>query len=68
MLHGTKDFIVPIKQSKKLQKALDKHEIENELVKVRKGDHGFQNISKPELQKLLHTTYLFIRQHTGNTI
>lgn len=68
MLHGTKDFIVPIKQSKKLQKALDKHEIENELVKVRKGDHGFRNISKPELQKLLHTTYRFIRQHTGNTI
>lgn len=64
MLHGTKDFIVPIKQSKKLKKSLDQKAVENQFVKVRKGDHGFRNISKPELQKLLHTTYLFIQQHT----
>ena len=64
MLHGTKDFIVPIRQSKKLKRELDKRRVENRLVKVRKGDHGFRNISKPELQELLHTTYLFIQQHT----
>lgn len=64
MLHGTKDFIVPIRQSKKLKKELDKRTVENQLVKVRKGDHGFRNISKPELQELLRTTYLFIQQHT----
>lgn len=64
MLHGTKDFIVPIRQSKKLKKELDKRTVENRLVKVRKGDHGFRNISKPELQELLRTTYLFIQQHT----
>lgn len=63
LLHGTKDFIVPIKESKKLHKKLNKAEVTNNLVKVKKGHHGFTTIPKTEVQDLIKQTYLFMQQH-----
>ena len=63
IMHGTKDFVVPFKQSKKLKKALDQHHIENTFVKVKKGDHGFNNISKDELDELIAKTVKFIEHY-----
>lgn len=44
IFHGTKDNVVPISQSKDLEQALDDASIENDFIKVPKGDHGFNNI------------------------
>lgn len=64
ILHGTKDFIVPFKQSKRLRNGLIKNEIKNDLIKVKKGNHGFRNISDSEIQSLISKTLQFIQQHT----
>src|SRR5690606_19165597 len=63
IMHGTKDFVVPFKQSKKLKKALDQNHIENTFVKVKKGDHGFNNISKDKLDELIAKTVEFIEHY-----
>jgi dipeptidyl aminopeptidase/acylaminoacyl peptidase len=36
IFHGTKDKVVPINQSKKLHKLLDKWGVKNEFIKVKK--------------------------------
>lgn len=64
ILHGTKDWIVPFKQSKKLYKKLQYLAVKSELVKVKKGDHGFTNIAETEIQILISRTVRFIKQHT----
>lgn len=63
ILHGTRDFIVAFKQSKKLHKKLTQKTVENKLIKVKKGNHGFRNIPEAEIQKLIQETYSFIQQH-----
>ena len=64
ILHGTKDWIVPVKQSKKLYKTLQKLTVESEWVKVKKGNHGFTNIPETGIQELISRTVGFIKQHT----
>ncbi|HUH25476.1 MAG TPA: alpha/beta hydrolase [Flavobacterium sp.] len=63
LLHGTKDFIVPIKESKKLHKKLNETLITNSFIKVKKGHHGFTTIPNSEIQDLIKQTYLFMQQH-----
>ncbi|PJR03187.1 alpha/beta hydrolase [Avrilella dinanensis] len=63
IMHGTKDFVVPFKESKKLKKALDQNNVDNKFVKVKKGDHGFNNISKDQLDELIQETVEFIEQN-----
>lgn len=63
ILHGTRDFIVPFKQSKKLHKNLNKLAVNNKLIKVKKGNHGFTKTNKEEIHHLIKETYVFIQQH-----
>ncbi|NGM64364.1 alpha/beta hydrolase [Sphingobacterium sp. SGR-19] len=63
ILHGTKDRIVPIKQSKELAKTLTKYGIQHELIKVKNGDHGFNNISEQEIDKIIAETVIFYTEH-----
>ncbi|HRP90342.1 MAG TPA: alpha/beta hydrolase [Edaphocola sp.] len=60
MQHGTKDPIVPYKQSIALKRKLDKFGIENYLIKVPKADHGFTTTSKVELNTLIKGALDFI--------
>ncbi len=63
ILHGTKDFIVPFKQSKKLHRKLNKLSVTNKLIKVKKGNHGFTKTDKKEIQQLIKETFVFVQQH-----
>lgn len=63
ILHGNRDFIVPFKQSKKLHKQLNKLAVNNKLIKVKKGNHGFTKTSKEEFRELISESFNFIRQH-----
>lgn len=56
IMHGTKDKVVPLKQSKKLHQLLNHHQVINELHIVKKGDHGFNNISHEETDALVEKT------------
>lgn len=64
ILHGTKDKVVPFKESKKLNKLLNGLNSENELIKVRKGDHGFNNINHERIDELVSETIDFMKKHT----
>ncbi len=63
IFHGTKDDVVPISQSKDLKNALDHSLIENEFITVENGDHGFNNISNQEIDKLIDQSIAFIRKY-----
>lgn len=63
ILHGTRDFIVPFKQSKRLHKQLNKLAVNNKLIKVKKGNHGFTKTPKEKLHILIKESYNFIQQH-----
>ncbi len=62
ILHGTKDRIVPFKESQRLKNMLDEHSVENELIVVDGGDHGFRNISEERIDILVDKTIVFICQ------
>src|SRR5690606_12709510 len=63
ILHGSKDFIVPFKQSKKLHKQLNKQLVPNKLIKVKKGNHGFTKTAKNDLHELINEIVAFIQKH-----
>ncbi|PRD56875.1 alpha/beta hydrolase [Sphingobacterium gobiense] len=63
ILHGTKDRIVPIKQSKVLAKTLTKFGVRHEFIKVKNGDHGFNNIPEQEIDKIVAETVIFYAEH-----
>lgn len=67
ILHGNRDFIVPFKQSKKLHKQLNKLGVNNKLIKVKKGNHGFTNTPKNQIHSLIKESYLFIQQNYYKT-
>jgi len=59
IMHGNKDRVVPLKQSKMLQASLNEHGIKNQLIIVKNGDHGFNNIPKEKLDELINITVDF---------
>ena len=62
IIHGTKDKIVPFKESEHLKEILDENKIENELVPIKDGDHGLHNASGHAL--MLQKTVDFAKAHT----
>lgn len=60
IFHGTKDNVVPISQSKKLKKTLDRFSIANEFIIVKDGDHGFNNRPEKELDELIDKCIQFL--------
>lgn len=63
ILHGTGDKVVPLAQSQKLKEILDRNSVTNEMITVKKGDHGFNNISEEETNELVDKTIAFIKAH-----
>jgi dipeptidyl aminopeptidase/acylaminoacyl peptidase len=61
IFHGTKDSLVHIFQSQKLKEALDQASIRNELIVVKNGDHGFNNIPDTEVDQLIERSIVFIK-------
>lgn len=64
IVHGTKDRIVPLSESKKLHKLLNKLNVENEIILIKKGNHGFSNLSEEETDSIVNKTILFMKRHT----
>lgn len=60
ILHGDKDKVAPLKQSKKLLKKLKKENIEATLVEVKDGIHGFGTTDKAYLDQLTDEMVNFI--------
>ncbi|MFD1769907.1 alpha/beta hydrolase fold domain-containing protein [Sphingobacterium suaedae] len=65
ILHGTKDKIVSLNQSEVLKDTLDRYDIPNQLIRVDKGDHGFNKIGMKKTEELVNITVDFIQRHTG---
>lgn len=63
ILHGNKDKVAPLKHSKKLVKKLSKYNIENKLVVVEEGIHGFGTTDKAYLDQLTDEMVNFIMMH-----
>lgn len=61
ILHGTRDKVVPLKESKTVHNELNSLNVLNEFIKVRKGNHGFNNISREETDQLVSRTILFMK-------
>lgn len=64
ILHGDKDQVAPIKQSKKLVRKLKKQNIENHLIIVKDGKHGFGTTGKTYMNQLNDEMVNFIISHT----
>ncbi|WP_312901619.1 alpha/beta hydrolase [Chryseobacterium taichungense] len=60
ILHGNKDKVAPLKQSKKLAKKLKKENVEATLVVVKDGTHGFGTTDKAYLDQLTDEMVNFI--------
>lgn len=63
ILHGNKDKVAPLKHSKKLVKKLNKNNIENKLIVVKDGNHGFGTTDKAYLEQLTDEMVNFIISH-----
>jgi len=61
IFHGNKDKVVPFKESKTLHKKLNKLQAESELVKIKKGDHGFNEIPDEEVDEIVRRTIEFMK-------
>jgi len=64
ILHGDKDRVAPLKQSKRLVQKLKKYNIENSLVVVKDGTHGFGTTDKIYMDQLNDQMVNFIIAHT----
>ncbi|MCS3868524.1 dipeptidyl aminopeptidase/acylaminoacyl peptidase [Chryseobacterium ginsenosidimutans] len=60
ILHGDKDKVAPLKQSKKLEKKLKKANIETSLIVVKDGVHGFGTTDKTYMNQLTDEMVNFI--------
>jgi acetyl esterase/lipase len=60
ILHGNKDKVAPLKQSKKLKRRLKKANIEASLVIVKDGTHGFGTTDKTYMNQLTDEMVNFI--------
>ncbi len=65
LFHGTKDHVVPLKQSRKLHRLLDARGVQNELIVVDKADHGFNNIDNARQEALVAKTVGYVLAQSG---
>ena len=61
IFQGTGDKVVPFEQSVLLHQALSDNRTENRLITVKDGDHGFNNISKGQIDDLVNQTVAFMK-------
>lgn len=64
LLHGDKDTDVPYEQSLQMSAQLKLHKVENELITIKDGAHGFDSNTKDPVVKLALGRVLgFLEQH-----
>lgn len=64
LLHGDQDSDVPYEQSLRMAAALQKHGIENQLITVAGGEHGFDADQKnPAVRVIFDQVAAFLRRH-----
>jgi dipeptidyl aminopeptidase/acylaminoacyl peptidase len=63
LIHGGSDFVVPIEQSRKMKKALEKAHKPVELIEV--PDEGHSGWSEADERRALEATGRFVRKHLG---
>lgn len=64
IFHGTRDWVVPMNQTRRLRRQLRRHKVEHGFIKVKKGDHGFNNIAETRLDQLVDQTIDFVMAHS----
>ena len=52
LLHGDKDKVVPLKQSRKLAKMLEKHKIAHRLVIYPDAGHSFRTFTRQDIDNI----------------
>jgi acetyl esterase/lipase len=64
LLHGDKDTDVPYEQSVQMSQVLQQHGIENELITIQGGGHGFDdNMKDPTVKRAIDRVVEFLNQH-----
>ena len=64
LLHGDSDTDVPYQQSVQMAQALDARRVENRLITVPGGGHGFDSDTRnPEVKRILEDVVAFMKQH-----
>lgn len=64
LLHGDQDTDVPCQQSVQMSEELTRHSVENRLVIVKNGQHGFdRDTGNPEVRRVLDEAVDFLRAH-----
>ena len=64
LLHGDQDTDVPYEQSLQMSAQLKQHKVENELITIKDGPHGFDSNTKDPVVKLaLERVVVFLKQH-----
>jgi acetyl esterase/lipase len=64
LLHGDKDNDVPYEQSVMMAKELARNNVENELVTIPGGGHGFdEDMDKPVVRKAFAKSLTFLNRH-----
>ena len=63
ILHGNKDRVVPLSQSKKLKKTLTKNNSEVLMEIVKGGDHGFNQLTEEKEEELAQKMVDFAKNH-----
>lgn len=62
ILHGTKDPMVPMDQSERLNAALQAVGVSSTLQKLEGAGHGGKEFNTPEVQEMIR---VFLREHLG---
>jgi dipeptidyl aminopeptidase/acylaminoacyl peptidase len=66
LLHGDQDTDVPYQQSVLMAEALSRQGIENELITIRDGPHGFDaDLGQPQVRAAFDAAIAFLKRHLG---
>lgn len=68
LLHGDKDTDVPYQQSVMMSEELTRHGVENELITIHGGPHGFDaDLSLPQVRDAFDAVLVFLRTHLSQS-
>ena len=66
LLHGDMDTDVPYQQSVLMAQELSRQGIENELITIQDGPHGFDaDLSQPQVRAAFDAVLVFLQRHLG---
>ncbi len=64
LLHGDNDTDVPFEQSEQMARELRLHGIEHELIRIPRGEHGFDGrMTSPDISAVFQQVINFLKEH-----